>query len=56
VLQVEIPAAGTSFQASDLSAFDTLMDGSQWMIYANSITGVEHWDFVSQLFLEKIFR
>lgn len=24
------------------------MDGDQWMIYQNVLTGVLHWDFVSE--------
>ncbi len=49
VLALEIEAAGTQFQAGEesKSAFATLLEGDQWMIYRNVFTGVLHWDFVS---------
>jgi hypothetical protein len=48
VLDLEIEAGGTQFAANDKSkqAFATLIDGDQWMIYRNVISGVLHWDFV----------
>ncbi|KAH9935095.1 polysaccharide lyase family 8 protein [Epithele typhae] len=47
VIALEIIAAGTEFAASggSRSAFETLMDGSLWMIYKNVRTGTLHWDF-----------
>ncbi|GJJ11953.1 hypothetical protein Clacol_006191 [Clathrus columnatus] len=47
VLELEIEAGGTRFAATgdSKSAFLGLMDGSQWMIYENTVTGVLHWDF-----------
>ncbi|KAL5495226.1 hypothetical protein ACEPAI_689 [Sanghuangporus weigelae] len=47
VIELEIAAAGTQFQAGETSreAFEALMDGDQWMIYLNVETGVLHWDF-----------
>jgi hypothetical protein len=49
VLTLEIDAGGTQFSATNGSrqAFATLIDGDQWMIYQNTLTGVLHWDFVS---------
>ncbi|KAJ3548815.1 hypothetical protein NM688_g5250 [Phlebia brevispora] len=49
VLLLEIDAGGTQFAAGPTteSVFATLIDGDQWMIYRNVITGVLHWDFVS---------
>ncbi|KAI9445284.1 polysaccharide lyase family 8 protein [Lactarius indigo] len=47
VLELQIDAAGTQY-ASDTSsqaAFETLIDGDQWMIYRNVKTNVLHWDF-----------
>ncbi|KAL5518907.1 hypothetical protein ACEPAH_590 [Sanghuangporus vaninii] len=47
VIELEIAAAGTQFQAGETSreAFEALMDGDKWMIYLNVETGVLHWDF-----------
>ncbi|KAI0304970.1 galactose mutarotase-like domain-containing protein [Russula brevipes] len=47
VLELEIAAAGTQYAAGDTSrrAFETLVDGDQWMIYRNVKTNVLHWDF-----------
>ncbi|THH34187.1 hypothetical protein EUX98_g65 [Antrodiella citrinella] len=44
---LEIEAADTRYQASGDSrnAFQTLIDGDQWMIYRNTLTNVLHWDF-----------
>ena len=49
VLAFELEAGGTEFQASgdSRSAFETLWDGNQWMIYRNIFTNTLHWDFVS---------
>lgn len=49
VLELEIEAGGTRFAATgdSKSAFLGLMNGTQWMIYENTVTGVLHWDFVS---------
>lgn len=53
-LDIETEAAGTKFEADDESknALTTLFEGNQWMIYRNALTGVLHWDFVSQIFFE----
>ncbi|KDQ63719.1 polysaccharide lyase family 8 protein [Jaapia argillacea MUCL 33604] len=47
VLGIEIEAGGTTFAANSTSrnAFAVLIDGDQWMIFRNVITGVLHWDF-----------
>lgn len=47
ILNLEIAAAGTQFQASSEStaAFSSLLDANQWMIFRNVVTGVLHWDF-----------
>ncbi|TCD64841.1 hypothetical protein EIP91_003589 [Steccherinum ochraceum] len=44
---LEIEAADTRYQANTASrdAFQTLIDGDQWMIYRNTLTNVLHWDF-----------
>jgi hypothetical protein len=49
VLELQIDAAGTQYAADVTSqrAFETLIDGDQWMIYRNVETNVLHWDFVS---------
>lgn len=49
VLELEIDAGNSQFAANDSSkaAFETLIDGDQWMIYRNVLTGTLHWDFVS---------
>ncbi len=49
VLELQIDAAGTQYAADATSqhAFETLIDGDQWMIYRNVKTDVLHWDFVS---------
>ncbi|TFY81579.1 hypothetical protein EWM64_g2433 [Hericium alpestre] len=46
VLELEIDAGGTQFAADQDSreAFETLIDGDQWMIVLNKLTGVLHWD------------
>ncbi|RXW22963.1 hypothetical protein EST38_g2892 [Candolleomyces aberdarensis] len=46
VLDLEIAAAGTQFAAGSDSrhALETLFDGHKWMIYANSLTQVLHFD------------
>ncbi|KAG8871882.1 hypothetical protein FRB97_008236 [Tulasnella sp. 331] len=46
VLALELVAAGTSWQgnAVTISAVETLIDGSQWMIYRNVNTSTLHWD------------
>lgn len=53
VLHMEIEAAGTQFGASPVAqaAFGTLFDGNRWMIVRNALTGILHWDFVSNLFI-----
>ncbi|KAK7694618.1 hypothetical protein QCA50_001805 [Cerrena zonata] len=47
VLSLEVSAGGLQFQANGMSkdAFETLMEGSQWMIFRNTITNILHWDF-----------
>ncbi|KAK2461889.1 hypothetical protein APHAL10511_006352 [Amanita phalloides] len=47
VLDFEIEASDTQFAADSTSrgAFEALLDGSRWMIYRNSLTGINHWDF-----------
>ncbi|KAI0257642.1 polysaccharide lyase family 8 protein [Lactifluus subvellereus] len=47
VLELQIDAAGTQYAANPTSqrAFETLIDGDQWMIYRNVKTNVLHWDF-----------
>ncbi|KAJ7788461.1 polysaccharide lyase family 8 protein [Mycena olivaceomarginata] len=49
IVDLEVEAGGTQFQVSPAgqTAFATLFDGDAWMIYANTLTGVLHWDFVS---------
>ncbi|TDL28471.1 polysaccharide lyase family 8 protein, partial [Rickenella mellea] len=46
VLALELEAAGTQYEATGTSKneFATLIDGDQWMIYRNVLTGVLHWD------------
>ncbi|KAG8899563.1 hypothetical protein FRC01_010469 [Tulasnella sp. 417] len=46
VLSLEIPAAGTQWAAGadTKSAFSKHIDGSAWMVYKNTKTGVNHWD------------
>ncbi|VDB99674.1 unnamed protein product [Peniophora sp. CBMAI 1063] len=46
LLELEHAAAGTRFTAGPTSrfAFETLMDGSLWMIFRNTVTGKLHWD------------
>ena len=50
VLELQIDAAGTQYAADTDSqrAFETLIDGDQWMVYRNVKTDVLHWDFVSR--------
>ncbi|KAH8988956.1 polysaccharide lyase family 8 protein [Lactarius akahatsu] len=47
VLELQIDAAGTQYASDSTSraAFETLIDGDQWMIYRNVKTDVLHWDF-----------
>ncbi|KIO26606.1 polysaccharide lyase family 8 protein, partial [Tulasnella calospora MUT 4182] len=47
VLSLEIPAAGTQWEANDTSrdAFSKFIDGAAWSIYRNTVTNVLHWDF-----------
>lgn len=47
LLDIEREAAGTQFAANETSrtAFSTFFEGSQWMIYYNTITKILHWDF-----------
>ncbi|KAJ7900391.1 polysaccharide lyase family 8 protein [Mycena olivaceomarginata] len=47
IVDLEVEAGGTQFQVSPAgqTAFATLFDGDAWMIYANTLTGVLHWDF-----------
>ncbi|KAJ7741579.1 polysaccharide lyase family 8 protein [Mycena maculata] len=47
VVDLEIGSGGTQFSAPPASqtALATLLDGDRWMIYANVLTGVLHWDF-----------
>ena len=51
ILDLEIAAAGTQFAAGADSkmAFATLFSGNKWMIYRNTLTGILHWDFVSDI-------
>jgi len=51
VLELQIDAADTQYasNATSQAAFETLIDGDQWMIYRNVKTNVLHWDFVSLL-------
>ncbi|KIO20137.1 polysaccharide lyase family 8 protein [Tulasnella calospora MUT 4182] len=47
VLSLELPAAGTQWEANDTSqsAFSKHIDGSAWSVYRNTVTNVLHWDF-----------
>jgi hypothetical protein len=56
VLELQIDAAGTRYAANATSqhAFETLIDGDQWMVYRNVKTNVLHWDFVSSPSLQPI--
>ncbi|KAF8203623.1 polysaccharide lyase family 8 protein, partial [Pholiota molesta] len=47
IFDVELTAAGTVFEApaASRSAFITLLQGDQWMIFKNVVTNVLHWDF-----------
>ncbi|KAJ8522568.1 hypothetical protein ONZ45_g912 [Pleurotus djamor] len=49
LLAFELQAAGTQFAASHEGqlVLETLFKGNLWMIYRNTITGVNHWDFSS---------
>jgi len=51
ILDLEVAAAGTQFAAGadSRTAFATLFSGNKWMIYWNTLTGVLHWDFVSDI-------
>jgi Polysaccharide lyase family 8, N terminal alpha-helical domain len=53
VLELQIDAAGTQYAADTDSqhAFETLIDGDQWMVFRNVKTGVLHWDFASRPYL-----
>ncbi|KAG9035110.1 hypothetical protein FRB95_011977 [Tulasnella sp. JGI-2019a] len=46
ILSLELSAAGTQWEGDNTtrSAFELLVDGSQWMMYRNTITDVLHWD------------
>ena len=50
VLELQIDAAGTQYAADTDSqhAFETLIDGDQWMVYRNVKTNVLHWDLMSR--------
>jgi hypothetical protein len=50
-IQLEGEAIGTSFAADDdtREAMSTYIKGDEWMIYTDSETKTEHWDFVSTL-------
>ena len=56
VLYLEIIAGGTTFAAGPVqkNAFNILIEGSQWMIFRNTETGVLHWDFVSLFLLSSV--
>ncbi|KDQ15588.1 polysaccharide lyase family 8 protein [Botryobasidium botryosum FD-172 SS1] len=47
ILDLELPAVGTQWEAgaAPRTAFSTLVDGFQWMMYRNILTDVLHWDF-----------
>ncbi|KAG9018585.1 hypothetical protein FRB90_011307 [Tulasnella sp. 427] len=47
VLRLELSAAGTQWAAGTTarSAFSKVIGASAWMIYKNTKTGVQHWDF-----------
>ncbi|KAF8973957.1 polysaccharide lyase family 8 protein [Flammula alnicola] len=47
VYNLELTAAGTAFQAptTSRSAFISLLQANQWMIFKNVVTDVLHWDF-----------
>ncbi|KAJ7181703.1 polysaccharide lyase family 8 protein [Mycena crocata] len=47
VVDLEVESGGTQFEATPASqtALATLIDGDRWMIYANALTGILHWDF-----------
>jgi hypothetical protein len=47
ILNLELPARGTEFAANSNSkgAVSALFEGDRWMIFANTQTGVLHWDF-----------
>lgn len=49
-IQLQGEAIGTSFSANSSAkqAFAAQVKGSEWMIYVDGETGVEHWDFVSR--------
>lgn len=49
VLSVELVAAGTRWSANAASrgVFESHLDGSQWMIYHNTINEGLYWDHVS---------
>ena len=51
VLGLQIDAADTLYAANNDSqrAFETLIDGDQWMVYRNVKTDVLHWDLVSRI-------
>ncbi|KAG9018584.1 hypothetical protein FRB90_011306 [Tulasnella sp. 427] len=46
-LRLELSGAGTQWAANKTTraAFSKLIDGSAWMIYKNTKTGIQHWDF-----------
>lgn len=51
VLGFEVETSGTQFiaGAATRSAVEVLFDADRWMIYRNTLTGVNHWDFVSSI-------
>lgn len=48
-IQLEAEAIGTSFAAGNATrdAMAAQTRGNEWMIFTNSHTGQEYWDFVS---------
>jgi hypothetical protein len=51
IIGFDLEAAGTEFAASPSgqAALATQFEGNRWMIIQNSVTGVQHWDFVGIL-------
>ena len=50
-LDFEVETSGTQFSAgaATRSALEALFDADRWMIYHNTLTGVNHWDYVSSI-------
>lgn len=48
-MELELQAANTAFQANQTSrdVLGTLVEGTQWMIFADVATKILHWDYVS---------